>query len=141
MGTLVVNGYISLFATCKQYKIYQENFPPTQINLCYKVWNHLNHFESIWLTFLPTVQLKIDLRLEHFSMASLDCPYQVDDFRVLKRLNPTFLAWDMRLKWLKCLKIVKMKKKFSSLSLHWLNDGHKIFSIFTSLAKVIKWKS
>ena len=40
-------------------------------------------------------------RLEQFSMASLHCPYQGDDFRLLKCLNSTSLAWDMRLKRLK----------------------------------------
>ena len=180
-------------------KIYRENFPPARINFLqgYKVWNW-NHFDphvcSSWLTFFAHCAVEIRLehfymaflhcpyqvdgftllkclnstslawdmrlkklkfgwlahifahcavkkRLEHFSIASLDCPYQVDDFSLLKCLNLTFLAWDMMLKWHS--KIVERKKIFPSLtpSLHWLGDGHKNFSISTFLAKVIKFQS
>ena len=80
---------------------------------------------SSWLTLFA--HCAVEIRLEHFFMAFLHCPYQVDDFRILECLNLTFLAWDMRLKWLKIWRLAPIfahcavknsLEHFSMASLH-----------------------
>ena len=123
-------------------KIYRENFPPARINLqSLKLESFWPHVCSSWLTFFA--HCAVEIRLEHFYMAFLHCPYQVDGFTLLKCLNSTSLAWDMRLKKLKFGRLAhifahcavkKRLEHFSMASLHcpYQVDGFSLLKCLNS---------